>query len=507
VGAKLDPCRAVMFAALTFSGLALPCPVLADELLGTSDAPDTRPAVEAVEASGTCDAPDADVPAQAAAAGSNAGAEPSINCSIGFVTQLAQVGGGIGGSGAPAISPPPVATDRPDIFARADRVEDALILGNWLLYPSGSAGLIYDSNINQTAANPQSGFGFHLLPSLLAQTSSDFTKTVVYGMVDGRIYANAGSTSDANTTTLRGGIVETYQPLADLILTGEGDYTRQEDLFSTLGNTQNLPNLNLTGIGLSPTANPAPYDQLSAALSLQKNFASAFAILTGSVVSQTYDVNSGETAAAPNNIVYTGTLRGGFWITPALYGYLEGSKDQRDQSITSLNSSGYRIVAGLGTDQIGLLRGEVYAGYQTENYNTSTIGTARAPVLGIHGYYYPLPELTINLKIDNTLGVAAPTTASAGQAEGSTEVTTALASAQYSLSDEWGASGQAGYIRTNYLGTAQRENAWEVEGTVAYSLRQNLSVSLDIQRIELHSNVAGQSFTRDVVTIGATRTY
>ena len=421
------------------------------------------------------------------------------------VGQLAQVGT-IGGTDAPAMSPPPVSSGRPDVFAAEGRAESALIVGDWLLYPSGFGGVFFDSNVNQTAVGARSSAGFRAVPSLLANTNNGFSQTTIYALADGRIYTNQ-IPGGGDAVSVRSGVIETYKPLEDLTFSAQGDYTRQKDLFNTLGVTRDAPSLNPTGLGLSPTTNPQSYDQFSGSGSVQKDFGQAFVTLGGSVVDQTYDRNSGATAPSPDGVTYTGTMRGGYWIVPALYGYVSGSLDSRDLVTSSLSSSGYRTVAGLGTDQIGLVRGEVYAGYQSESYRSAAVGTASSSVFGARGFYYPLPELTINLAVDESLGATLLAGTPTSPIGTSTKVTSALGTVAYSIAPQWTASGRAGYIHTDYNGSVRRDDAWTIGTTATYNFWRTVGLTLDYQHVELGSNVALQSFSRDVVTLGVTYKY
>lgn len=416
----------------------------------------------------------------------------------------AQVGS-IGGAYAPAFEPPPVSTDHPDFLTNPGQPQDALVAGNWLVYPSAFVGGIYDSNINQSATNVQSSGGARLAPSLLAITTGDFSKTTIYGVADGRIYANQ-QTNEADAVDVSSGVIQVYQPLPDLIFTGQGDYTRQKDLFSTLGNTHSVVNLNPAAVGLAPISNPIAYNQLTGSLQAQKNFSTAFVITTGTVVGQIYDQNTaiGEN---PNNVTFTGGLRGGIWLTPAIYGYVEGSGDSRNQSVSSLSSSGYRVAGGFGTDQLGLVRGEVFGGYQAEGYSASGIGTVSGTIYGARGYYNPLPDLTFNVSVDEELGVSLVTPLPNSPFGSATKETTALAMANYALSDLWAAGLRGGYIHSDYVGTVRRDDAWTAGGTLTYQIVRNIGLTADYQHTELSSNVALQGFTRDVVTVGLTFKY
>jgi hypothetical protein len=412
----------------------------------------------------------------------------------------AQVGA-VGGANAPSVQPPPVNSGRADVFANPGRTDDALIAGGWLIYPSAFVGGVYDSNPNQSSHGQSSG-GARLTPSLLAETVGDLTKTTIYGVADGRIYFGSHAT---DTVDVSSGIVETYQPLPDLVFTGQGDYTRQRDLFATLGTTHSVQLLNTTGIGLSPVSNPQAYNQLSAAAAVQKNFASAFAIVSGSVVGQIYDQNA--PGASADNVTYTGGLKGGVWITPALYAFFDGKGDSRNLSVSGLSSSGYRIAGGLGTDQIGLVRGELYGGYQAEDYSSSTIGRISNPIFGARGYYYPLPELTVNLSVDEQLGASLLTGSPVFPLGSATRLTTVLATADYNIGQQWSASGRAGYVHTNYVNTARRDDAWTVGGTVTYQLLRNVGLTGDYQHVQLSSNAVLQSFSRDIFTLGLSLKY
>jgi hypothetical protein len=425
-----------------------------------------------------------------------------VGCPGAISYSWAQVGA-FGGLTGPSLTAPPVTVENVDPFARPSRDHGALPVAGWLLYPSVFVGATYDSNVNQGATNKISSAGGRLVPSLLAENTDGIHKTTFYGMADGRAYTqnDAGSTIAA-----RAGIIQRYQPLPDVTFTAQGDYTRQKDLFSTFGIDHSVTTLNPTGVGLSPSVNPQIYNQYTGLVSVQKLFDGAFVNISGSVVDIIYDSTPTGTQS-PNGVTYTGVGRGGFWFTPFFYAYAEGSADQRRYNTDTFNSNGYRTVGGIGTDQIGLFRGEVYGGYQEERFDSATLGTVNGTVAGGRLYYYPLRELTIRGSIDESIGVSqlqATPTSPIGTA---TRVTSSLVQATYALAPEWAAAARFGYIHTTYVGTTRLDDAWTGGATITYSLWVNWSLALDYQHIELKSNVPLQSFTRDVVTLGATYTY
>jgi hypothetical protein len=383
------------------------------------------------------------------------------------------------------------------------------------LYPSLFLGGLWDSNPAQSATRRTSSFGGRVTPSLLAQTSDGINQLTFYGAGDFRGYTNADvrgyDTANANV-----GAWERYQPTLDWVVNAQVNYTRQRDLLSTLGISTSVTQINTTGVGLAPVANQPTYNQYSAAGSVQKNFGTTnqlFMILGGSVVDINYDSTTAGLTPGTDGITTTGTGRGGFWFTPQFYAYTEGSVDQRHYSTSSLDSSGYRAVGGIGSDNFGLFRGELFGGYQAEDYSSS-LNNVSSSVFGGSVYYYPLPYLTLRGAVNQTLGVSlqgtapgAPLVPIPGMLGTSTKVDTAILEASYALAQEWNARGRFGYIRTNYTNVVRTDDAWTAGGTLTYSVWRNFGVTLDYQYLQSTSNVPLQSFNRNVVTLGATYRY
>jgi Putative beta-barrel porin 2 len=410
------------------------------------------------------------------------------------------------GIGVNVPAPPTVITDRGDPFSQPNRDYSALPVGIWLLYPTVFAGAIYDSNVRQSATDKTSSWGARLVPSLLAEATDGIHKTTLYGMADVRLYTDHQA-DNADTTAARAGFMQRFQPMPDLVFNVQGDYTRQRDLFSTFGIDHSVTTLNPTAIGLAPVTNPVAYNQFSAVASVQKSFDRAFVSFAASVVDINYDTRRDLLAPSPDGVTYTGTARGGFWFTPFLYAYAEGSVDQRRFSDDLFNSSGYRTVGGIGSDQIGLFRGEIYGGYQSEHHDFAPLGNVNGAVFGGRLYYYPTRELTISASVDESLGVSLLESVVPGILGASTRATTALVQVTYALAREWAASARFGYIHTDYVATIREDDAWTAGATITYSVWQNFGLTLDYQHVQNSSNVPLQSFSRDVVTLGGTYKY
>ena len=433
----------------------------------------------------------------------------------------AQVGV-LGGQTGPELVSPPVTAERANPFEIPSREYGALPLGAWLLYPTVFVGSVFDDNVNQTRTNRVSGAGIRVVPSLLAQANDGIHKTTVYGVLDGRAYFNGDSTG-SNSVAARAGLSHTYEAMTDLVFGLNGDYTRQKDLFDTFGIDHGVTSLNPTGVGLTPVANPQSYNQFAGSASVRKTLDRTFMSLTASVVDIVYEKNAyvvdngfgntgaGSTtsggSASPNGVVYTATGRAGQWLVPFLYAYVEGSVDQRRYATSALNSHGYRTVGGIGSDQFGLFRGEIYGGYQAEQYDFPAMANVGSTVFGGRLYYYPSRALTLRASVDRSLGVSLSADSLASLIGTATRVTTSLLQANYAIASEWSASARLGYIRSEHVGSMQLDDAWITGATIAYSVWQNFGLTLDYQFMQKSSNVLPQNFARNVITLGASYKY
>ena len=257
------------------------------------------------------------------------------------------------------------------------REYQALPVGSWMLYPSLFVGGVYDTNPSQAAGTRTPSFGGRVVPSLLAESNDGISKSTFYGTMDGRAYS-ADTASASDTISARTGFIQRYQPTVDWVVNAQADYTRQRDIFTTFGVDNSVNTLNTTSVGLAPTANPIAYNQYAAVATVQKTFGQAFLSATGSVVDLAYDSNAPGMPSA-SGTTYTGVGRGGFWLTPALYAVCRGQP--RPAALRHQRHSTRRDTAPsavLGSDQIGLFKGELYGGYQSEQFDFRRSAASRA---------------------------------------------------------------------------------------------------------------------------------
>ena len=165
------------------------------------------------------------------------------------------------------------------------------------------------------------------------------------------------------------------------------------------------------------------------------------------------------------------------------------------------------MIGGLSSDQIGLFKGEIYAGYQKEFSADGTFGAVAAPTYGAKLTYYTTRYLTLAASLDQSFGSAAvqtltPTGAPSG------DTVQARFQADYTLAQYWSANFRAGYARTSYSANPLVQSEWTVGGGVSYDFWRNVALTLNYQYTATAANLATTpGYRQDLVSAGMTYRY
>jgi hypothetical protein len=228
---------------------------------------------------------------------------------------------------------------------------------------------------------------------------------------------------------------------------------------------------------------------------------------------------------------YTAGLRGGYWLTPLLYAFVQPSAVLTRYQSSASDSNGYRVVGGLGTSMISLFRGEIFAGYNAQ-YASRNGQVVSSPTFGAALHYYPTEYFTLGLNISQAVGFGTPTyvygvPVSAGPGNKTWQ---AVGTANYTMSEYWNAHLRAGYGETRwdnrgfYWGswTGNGVNAnWIVGAGVNYNFWRNLSLTLDyvftkaagyggvgnVTALPFLNAWQGEGYSRNMVSAGLTYRY
>jgi hypothetical protein len=386
-------------------------------------------------------------------------------------------------------------------------VPKPMALGGWLFSPSIFVGAVYNTNVNQTEAKVSS-WGERAVPAFSASLNNGIHQTSLYGLADIQNYSNSDATHKT-TVDAKAGITQTYLAQRDLTFQFNGDFTRQADVFgSSSFATQNTPLAVTSGapvapVTVSPQVNPSRYNQYSGSASVSKKLGRTFFDFGGSIVSTQFDSTPGVTTDR-NGTVYTVTQRTGFDLTPQVYVFVDPSVNWQRYADSARNSHAYRITGGVGTAAPGLWQGEVFGGYQAQK--NDVVGTYDSSVFGVRVGYSPTRFWDLRLSVDEALG--ASSIAVGGTTGLATRTTTALLNVAYNgLPRGWLASARFGYVRTDFVNNARDDNGWLAGAHLDYEIWRNIGLGLDYQYKSVNSNVAGQSFDQQVVSLGIAYKY
>jgi hypothetical protein len=376
---------------------------------------------------------------------------------------------------------------------RPTSANEALRALDWLIYGHLIVGGAYDSN---TVASPtqQPAYGTRFQPYVIAERNNGIQRTLVYGTGDIRYYPSLGETQVVNTTA---GISHIWEIQRDLIFRAQAEATRGMD-------TSGLTGLS-TAPGVSYT-NPVKYTSLFASSSIQKSFGNFFTAIGASVTGTTYDDTTDNLGNVVSEQYRNGTLstlnaRVGYHLTPLVYTFVEPSLISASYNASSLNSDGYKIKAGLGTDRISLFSGEIYAGTLSQHFTDPTIAPLTSPMYGGKLSWYPTRFVTVTGAVDQSIGTSDFTVGL--YTPGSvTKINTSKLTTSWSPSRTVDLTGRLVLMQYEFLNSFRRDDSTEIGVAVAYKVSTRFSIVVDLSHVEYTSNLAGAGYTRNFVSVG-----
>jgi len=281
---------------------------------------------------------------------------------------------------------------------------------------------------------------------------------------------------------------ETWLPKADWAVTASGNFFRTQDLLGNVNSPTNDFGLGTPGATAS-TFNSSFIPSIAAFLSqqqytnmyggqvsVQKTINERTSLSASEFVqAATYSsapratqygsgapVNS--SGSAPDGMSYGTSLRGTFYATPQIYVFVQPTVSFQRFVIRLDDSDGWSARAGVGSNLIGLFRGEIHGGWQSQSSVYGNFGTQSAPAFGADISYFPTPLLTLALRFQQALGGmasmgagSAPIAANRRTGIGYTQQISA--SANYGLNSYMDLTVQAGLGQTQNQGGAANSAA------------------------------------------------
>jgi hypothetical protein len=390
---------------------------------------------------------------------------------------------------------------------RPQSTEGAFQVWDWLLYGGVGVGAACDYNLNSSPTNQEHACGPRFQPSIVAEHNTGIQRTLLYGVGDISYYPTLGRVDVVDTVA---GLVHVWEIQRDLIFRVQAQGKLGQDYSGFAAN-------------LLPTnafvANRVKYEQGYGSSSIQKEFGNFFTAVGGSVTHTNYENardNFGNTIDEQfrDGTVSTANTRFGYHVSPIIYTYVEPSYNWQQYAASNLDSQGYRVVGGVGTDRIGLFNGELYGGYAAQRFDDPTVGTHTIPVVGGHLSWSTTRFLTFTFTADRTFGTSdfnanglAPgsiVNTGPGLLPGSVvTATTGSLSAAWDFSRTFSFSGSVTDQHLDYLNSFRRDDLLTFNGGVTYKFRPGLGLTVNYIHQNLYTNYPGAAFSRDYISAGA----
>jgi hypothetical protein len=407
------------------------------------------------------------------------------------------------GAGAQDTQPAPSLGPTPELTPPgepAKREYTGMAIEGWMLYPKLLVGTVFDSNVFQTEFGKKSEAGFRINPDIVAELNEGIHKAQIYANVDGRFFPD---NSHANSIDATVGGIHVWEIERDLLFRSQLEYARHEDIFNS--------GVALGGAGVS-VVSPQFYNQFLVAESVKKTFGNVFVSLGGIATRTVYDggldplSNPAPQLLSRNGNIYTAIGRVGYTFMPSTYVYIEPSYNWRSYDSSFYDSHGYRVVAGIGTERVSLFSGELYAGFQQQNFSSVILGNSSGVVAGGKVTWLPTRDLAFIASVDESLGQSTLSTISTPF--GSAIVTTtAKLVGNYKMTRDFTASANLTYAHVSYVHDHRVDNDWSAGFRLDYQMFRNFGVALQYEYTKVNSNAALASYTRNVVTLAGTYKY
>lgn len=390
---------------------------------------------------------------------------------------------------------------------RPKSADGAFQLSDWLLFGGMGWGAACGYNVNSSPTNQVQACGPQFTPSIVAEHNTGIQRTLLYGVGDIRYYPSLSRVDVVDTTS---GLVHVWEIQRDLI------FRVQVQGLLNQGYSAFAANLASTNAFLTT---PLKYSQGYASTSLQKEFGSFFTAIGGSFTRTDYqDISDNFGHVIDEHFqdgnVSTLNARLGYNLSPITYTYLEPSWNWQQYADPRLNSQGYRVVAGLGTERISLFSGEAYAGFATQQFDNDAVGTVSVPNFGGRLAWYPTRFLTFTFTADRMFGTSdlAATVpiipgsilnTGSGLIPGSvTNTTTANLAGVWDFSRTFSFTANVSEANLDYLDTFRRDDLVTLGGGVIFKIRPGLGLAINYAHQHLFSNAAGAAFSTDLISGG-----
>lgn len=361
--------------------------------------------------------------------------------------------------------------------------------GPWMYNPTATAGVFYDSNVFSSPTNRQDDFATRFSAGLRAHSLWERHALDLSLRGDTTAYRDHSSLNQSNVNFDAKGRLDI-------------DHSTQ-----LLGRVQAAYLHDDVGSLTSPAGaiEPTPYGFLSSGLALRKEFG-RFTVSGGGQV-DSYDYGSVRAADgslinqdARDGQIYTVHERIDYAFSEkfAMFASLENNKrDLRGTPGSSLDSSGYRALAGIDIELTHLIKGELAGGYLRQDFDSSAIGTISGPAYRAMLTWSPTRQLDVHFKAEQAVTTTADTSAT-GVLANSFQL-----GADYEIQPGFTLSPLFIYEKDDFKGQPRNDDVYAAELRLKRAFNHWASASIYYRYLQRDSNNPLSSYEKHVIGINA----
>lgn len=372
---------------------------------------------------------------------------------------------------------------RPEYAPRGLRV------GPWMYYPTATAGGFYDSNIFSSATDKQADFASRFAAGLRAQSLWQRHSLDLRLVADTTNYRRNTSLNETNV---------------DLSVNGRIDIDHGAQI---LGRFQAAYLHDDVGSLTSPTGaiEPTPYGFFSGDVTLRKQFGRFTAsggarvdrydygsVLAANGVTINQDARDGEIYTAHGRMDYAVSEKSSVFAA-----FENNWRDLRGTPTASLNSNGYRALAGVNLELTRLIRGEFAAGYLRQKFASPTIGDVSGPAYRASLTWSPTRQIDVHFKTEQVVTTTSDTSPTAALA------TSFQLGADYEVRPNLIFSPLLIYEKDKFKGIPRDDNVYAAELRLKRLFNNWASASAYYRYLQRDSNIPVNSYEKHVIGISA----
>lgn len=377
---------------------------------------------------------------------------------------------------------------------RPEYANDGVSVGSFKIKPSVDLSESFDSNIYATSNSEQEDFITKVRPLLSVQ--SDWSRHALGFNASGDLGYYADN-NDENYSDYSAGVSGRLDFLRETFLLGTASSSR-------LHEERGSPNANATA------NEPTEYTHNNAGVSVIRSLRKVSLKLDGDF--NQYNFENDETDAGTildnsgrDRNEYKVTARVGYEIIPEYEAFLRTALNERDYDNevsaggANRDSKGYEVVAGTALNLGGKTKGEIFAGYLQQNYDSAALED-------IGGVQYGADVLwSVTGLTSVKLGVAREVQETVQTGSSGYISTLYSARVEHEILYNLLAGIKASYNVNDYESTTGTDRSDDIVGAGAelkYLLNRHASVVTSYNYTNRDSNLQGQDYNQSVVMIG-----